>query len=218
MRKQSVLCVEPDRESQELLGEVLRDFGPVFASNAYEALHELDSGLFDAYLLEAWLPDFSGPALCREIHRTDPRGPVIFCTGAVRNQDRLLALRAGANAFLCKPLDPAELLRQIRVLFELTEFERSAAAVAATRATADELARHRTAIVTGAGAARQATLRTVERICKSKAFSPYAGAGGTRANFERSWHGLFETAAAAYEEASPANMPSTTKAATEKHA
>src|SRR6187397_363635 len=106
METKSILCVEPDRESQMLLGEVLREFQPTFVRNAYDALRELSSRLFDAYLMESRLPDFSGLALCREIHRTDPRGPVIFCTGRGRKEDRLLALRAGANAYVCKPLEP----------------------------------------------------------------------------------------------------------------
>src|SRR6476659_9279329 len=115
MKTQSILCVEPDLESQMLLSEVLREFQPVFAGNAYDALRELSSRLFDAYLMESQLPDFSGLALCREIHRTDPNGPVILCTESARKEDRLLALRAGVNAYVCKPLDPRELVRHLRV-------------------------------------------------------------------------------------------------------
>jgi DNA-binding response OmpR family regulator len=191
MKTQSILCVEPDRELQMLLSEVLREFRPVFADNAYDALRELNSRLFDAYLMESRLPDFSGLALCREIHRTDPHGPVIFCTGAVRKEDRLLALQAGVNAYICKPFDPPELLRQLRVQLALAEIGSKRASAAAKAAIADELARRRAELLTHSGAVRQATLCALERICRTKAFTAYAQKAGTRANFERCWDRWF---------------------------
>jgi len=136
------LCVDPDRESQGVLWEALRDFETVFAGNAHDALRELNRRVFDAYLMESLLPDFSGLALCREIHRTDPRGPVILCAGRGRKEDRLLALRAGANAYVCKPLEPSELLTQLRVLLVTGDIESAGATAAARSAISDELTRH----------------------------------------------------------------------------
>jgi DNA-binding response OmpR family regulator len=199
MKTQSILCVEPDLESQMLLSEVLREFQPVFAGNAYDALRELNSRVFDAYLMESRLPDFSGLALCREIHRTDPRGPVIFCTGAARKQDRLLALQAGVNAYICKPLDPPELLGQLRVQLTLTEIESERASAAAKAAIADELARHRAELLTHGGAMRQETLCEVGSICRTKAFTGYAEKAGTRANFERCWDRWFSDVLAEFD-------------------
>jgi two-component system, chemotaxis family, chemotaxis protein CheY len=194
----SILCVDPDRESQVVLREALRDFEAVFAGNAYDALRELNRRVFDAYLMESWLPDFSGLALCREIHRTDPRGPVILCLSAARKEDRLLALRAGANAYVSKPLEPSELLRQLRVLLAMTDIERTGATAAARAAIGDELTRHGAELLKSAGAARQATFRAVERICRTKAFVAYSERGGTRANFERCWNEWFSDVAADY--------------------
>ena len=196
MRMQSILCVDPDRESQALLREILAEHEPVVASNAYEALGKLTRQLFDAYVLESWLPDFSGLALCREIHRTDPRGPVIFCSGAARRQDRLLALQAGANAYICKPIEPAELLKHLRVLTELAELESARATAAATSAVAKELKRHDARLLQGAGSVRESALAAIECLCKTRAFTAYADEGGTRANFERSWEALFAGLAA----------------------
>ena len=196
MRTQSILCVDPDRESQALLLEILREHESVVASNAYEALGKLTSQLFDAYVLESRLPDFSGLALCREIHRTDPRGPVIFCSGAARRQDRLLALQAGANAYMCKPVEPAEFLKHLRVLTELAELESARATAAARSAVAKELKRHEAQLFQRVVSMRQVALGAVERLCKTRAFTAYADTGGTRANFERSWDALFADRAA----------------------
>jgi DNA-binding response OmpR family regulator len=191
METRSILCVDPDREAQALLREILRQYEPVFASNAYDALRLLNSGFFDAYVLESWLPDFSGLALCREIHRTDPGGTVLFCTAAAHKQDRLLALQAGASAYMCKPLKPPELLSDLRVFLERAEIKSARAAVAAKRAVNKELARHGTQLCTHADAARRAALFAVERICRTRAFTAYAVKGGTRASFERGWDALF---------------------------
>jgi DNA-binding response OmpR family regulator len=161
----------------------------------------LDGGFFDAYLLESWLPDFSGLALCREIHRTDPAGTVLFCSAAARKQDRLLALHAGASAYICKPLDPPELLRQLRVFLELAEIKSARATVAAKRGVNEELARYRTQLTTHDDVARRSALLAVERLCRARAFTAYADKGGTRASFERGWDALFAGLAAEFERA-----------------
>jgi DNA-binding response OmpR family regulator len=201
MGTQSILCVDPDHEAQALLREILCQYEPVFASNAYDALRMLNSRYFDAYLFESWLPDFSGLGLCREIHRTDPGGIVLFCSAAARKQDRLLALHAGASAYICKPLDPPELLRHLRVLLEMAKIKTAGATLAAKRAVNEELARHRTQSPAHADAARRAALSAVERTCRSRAFAAYADKGGTRASFERGWEALFAEVAAELEEA-----------------
>jgi DNA-binding response OmpR family regulator len=187
----SILCVDPDREAQALLREILCQYEPVFASSAYDALRVLNSRFFDAYLLESWLPDASGLALCREIHRTDPAVTVVLCTAAAREQDRLLALQAGASAYICKPLDPPELLRQLRVFVELAEIKSACAMVAARRAVNEELVRQRTQLPPHAEAARGGARPALERICRCTAFAAYADQGGTRASFERGWDALF---------------------------
>ncbi|MGZ5137279.1 MAG: response regulator, partial [Burkholderiales bacterium] len=78
----SILCVEPDRESRELLQEVLADYQSVLVCSAYEGLRALNTQTFDAFVLESWLPDLSGVHVCREIRKVDPCVPVVFCTAA----------------------------------------------------------------------------------------------------------------------------------------
>ena len=68
----SVLCVEPDAGARECLHGALADYDCSFAVNAYEALRALHSQPFDAYVLDYWMPDWSGPLLCREIRKHDP--------------------------------------------------------------------------------------------------------------------------------------------------
>src|ERR1700709_2022031 len=119
--RRSVLCVEPGTESRMILEEVLPDHELVFVSSAFEALSAVNKRGFHGYVLDYWLPDWSGPALCREIRKSDPHAPIIFCTAAARDTDRARAMRAGANAYLCKPLDPEVLRSKLRAFLTLAE-------------------------------------------------------------------------------------------------
>lgn len=197
-----ILCVEPDPEARALIGELLSGYRTVFAFNAYEAIRELNSRTCDSYVLECWLPDMSGVQLCREIRKTDPNGPVIFCTGAARHQDRARGLRAGANAYLCKPIDPPVLLNQLRVLLELAELQSAHAKKELERVLHDELGKRAADILRRTGAERQTAGRAMERICKVKASNAFSRAGGTKAHLQRYWAAAFSGAWGVYEQRS----------------
>jgi CheY-like chemotaxis protein len=197
-----ILCVEPDQETRALLEEMLSAYRTVFACNAYEALRELHSRTYDSYVLECWLPDLSGLQLCREIRKTDPNGPVLFCTGAARDQDRARGRRAGASAYLCKPVDPPALLNQLRVLLELAELESSHAKGELERVLREELAKRAAEILKRTGTERRSAGRAMERICKTKASNAFTEAGGTNAYLQRYWPAAFAGAWADYEQRS----------------
>jgi DNA-binding response OmpR family regulator len=196
----SILCVEPNEESRELLQEVLADYQSVFVCSAYEGLRELNSRTFNAFVLESWLPDLSGVHLCREIRKVDPCVPVVFCTAAARDQDRARALRAGASSYLCKPIEPIRLLSQLRVLLELAERESSRAHAQMERVIQQELTVRTPEVLKRFGSTRQAASRAIERISRAKAFRAFVEAGGARAHFERSWPQAFALAWQSYEE------------------
>jgi CheY-like chemotaxis protein len=202
-----ILCVEPDQEARALLEEVLSGYRTVFACSAYEAIRELNRLTYDSYMLECWLPDMTGVQLCREIRKADPQGPLVFCTGAARQQDRARGLRAGASAYLCKPINPPVLLSQLRVLLELAELESARAKVELERVLQAELAKRAADILKRTGVERQSAGRAMERICKVKASDAFTRAGGTRAHLQRYWAAAFAGAWAAYEKPSDRGFP-----------
>jgi CheY-like chemotaxis protein len=187
----SILCVQGDDEDRALLAELLRDYRIVFACNGYESLRELGRGVFDGYVLDLWLSDWSGAHLCREVRKIDPNGPVLFCTAAARMEDQNRAMRAGGSAYLRKPVDPSRLLAQLRVLLELADLESIQARMPADRATRAELDRCAAELFKRTGEARRSAVRTVERISKARASIAFLKSGGTKANFERWWPTLF---------------------------
>ncbi|MGZ5710166.1 MAG: response regulator transcription factor [Burkholderiales bacterium] len=187
----SILCVQGDEEERALLAELLKGYRIVFASNGYEALRELGRGVFDGYVLDLWLPDWSGTQLCREVRKIDPHGPILFCTAAARIEDRNRAMRAGGSAYLSKPIDPSRLLAQLRVLLELADLESIQARIEADRAMQAELERRAAEVFKRTGDSRRCAVRAVERISKARASIAFSKSGGTRANFERWWPALF---------------------------
>jgi DNA-binding response OmpR family regulator len=196
--QQSILCVDDDEESRALLCELLREHHPKFAGNAFEGVRELHNGVYDAYVLDQWLPDWTGVQLCRVIRKIDPHGPVLFYTAAAQSQDRDQAMRAGASAYLTKPVDPQRLRCELRVLLELAALESINARVEAERATRDEVARYHAQALIRGGPVKQSIARTMERAARLKAAYAFISSGGTRANFERWWPSLFAAALAHY--------------------
>ena len=191
--RRSILCVQPDRESSETLRALLKDHDCVRAGNAYEALRALHARPFDAHVLEYWLPDLAGPSLCREIRKADPHSPVLFCTAASGCNDEKRAFRAGADAYLRKPVDRQDVESTLRNLLTRCDSRSLRAKSEAERAVLDAFERR------GAGAADLADeklMQSLERIARAQAYKAFIGAGGTRANFERWWPHLFGSARA----------------------
>jgi DNA-binding response OmpR family regulator len=194
--RKSVLCVDEDPETRALLKLAMPDFDVVFVSNAFEAIRAINSRAFDGYVLDYWLPDWAGPALCRDIRKLDPHAPIVFCTSAARDQDRARALRAGANAYLVKPIDPQEFRARLRGLISLADAESLHAKIAEEEAIQDELQRRVVHLRQRVEAAERLSAQSFERIARIKAYKAFMDSRGTRAHFERWWPQVFQSAEA----------------------
>jgi DNA-binding response OmpR family regulator len=186
--------VDDDPETRELLTHVLSDHEIVFAQNAFEALRNVNSRGFHGYLLDYWLPDWSGPALCREIRKIDPHGPIVFCTAAARDNDRARAMRAGANAYLCKPVAPDVLRSKLRAFLTLSEMESMQARIEEQRVVQEELQRRLSNVRAHMATAQALMDASIERTARARAYKAFIDARGTRAHFEGWWTQVFESA------------------------
>jgi sigma-B regulation protein RsbU (phosphoserine phosphatase) len=77
-------------------------------------------------LITDWvMPELDGVSLCRKLRREprDPYLPVILLTSLQGSEDMVEALNSGADAFLKKPIDPGQLLAQIRVAERILKLE-----------------------------------------------------------------------------------------------
>lgn len=113
-----VLVVEDDPASRALLRQLLeRDGYRVMAvADGEAAVHAVAEHSPDLVLLDVGLPRLDGYEVTRLLRR-DPRTatlPVLLITGRTQPEDVVAGLDAGADDFLRKPFDRAELMARIR--------------------------------------------------------------------------------------------------------
>jgi two-component system response regulator MprA len=70
----------------------------------------------DAIVLDLQLPDIDGLEVCRRIRRAGDTTPILMLTARDAVNDRVAGLDVGADDYLVKPFDLAELLARLRAL------------------------------------------------------------------------------------------------------
>ena len=120
-----VLVVDDLAPNVRLLEAVLspRGFRVATASSGEEALDALSKEYPDVVLLDILMPGMDGYEVCRRI-REDPGTaflPVIMIT-ASGEQEKIRAIESGADNFVNKPFDQAELLARVRSLVRVKRY------------------------------------------------------------------------------------------------
>jgi DNA-binding response OmpR family regulator len=116
-----VLIVEDDPRIARLLQEVLRldGYRIEHATDGLTGLARIAEGMLDLVLLDLTLPGLSGLELCRRARAAAPRDdvylPIIMVTGLASVAERREGFAAGADDYIPKPFDPAELLARVQV-------------------------------------------------------------------------------------------------------
>ena len=105
-----ILVVEDEQPIRELICLVLAPLGRAVdtAADGLTASRLLDQKTYDLVLLDAMRPGIDGFALMPQI--VDSGTPVIFLTAKGSVADRVRGLRMGADDYIVKPFEPAELL------------------------------------------------------------------------------------------------------------
>jgi len=121
-----ILVVDDQPESIRLLLAVLspRGYSVDSVSSGAEALERLAAEPApDLVLLDVVMPEIDGYEVCRRIRATPATEllPIVMLT-ASSGEERLRALEAGADDFLMKPFDQAELLARARSLIRIKHY------------------------------------------------------------------------------------------------
>jgi two-component system OmpR family response regulator len=87
-----------------------------WVQNGTEAEAALEANEFDLLILDIGLPRKSGLDVLRRLRARQSRLPVLILTGLDGVNDRVKGLDAGADDYLAKPFDLAELEARVRAL------------------------------------------------------------------------------------------------------
>ena len=118
-----ILVVDDVAMNVKLLADLLsvKGYETVTASSGAEALAKLAADRPDMVLLDVMMPGMSGYEACAAI-RADPAHamlPVVLVTALDPAKERAKGLEAGADDFLTKPLNQAELLARVKSLLRI---------------------------------------------------------------------------------------------------
>jgi adenylate cyclase len=120
-----ILVVDDTPANVRLLEAVLRPRGYdiLTAGSGLEALEVMASESPDLVLLDVVMPGMDGYEVCRRLRATAAGAllPVVMVT-ASENEEKVRALEAGADDFIAKPFDHAELLARVRSLLRVKEY------------------------------------------------------------------------------------------------
>lgn len=123
----TILIVDDEEPALKLLSRLLScdQYTLYCAGNGKEAIELAEKITPDLILLDVMMPGLDGSEICRILKNTEgiKQIPVIMLTACQDKEVKLRCLRAGANDFLAKPVDNAEL--QLRV-HNMLEFSRHA--------------------------------------------------------------------------------------------
>lgn len=121
MRK--ILVAEDDKEIAEIEKDYLEISGYKVdvVHDGGAALEAIRSGGYDLLLLDVMMPGYSGFEICKQIRDTIDI-PILMVTAKNESVDKIRGLGFGADDYITKPFDPAELVA--RVKSHLARYER----------------------------------------------------------------------------------------------
>lgn len=124
-----ILVVEDDAVSRLVLERALQRWGhePVLAMNGEDAWARFLAEPYQMVITDWMMPKFDGLELCRRIRSLDGLDYtyIILLTAKNRKEDLVEGMNAGADDFIAKPFDAAELEVRIRAGERILRLERS---------------------------------------------------------------------------------------------
>jgi DNA-binding response OmpR family regulator len=112
--KYKVLIIEDDEDISMIEQAYLEasGFETLIVSDGNKAIQTLTTGKFDLILLDLMLPGKSGYELCKEV-RAELDIPILMVTARTDSVDKIRGLGLGADDYITKPFDPAELVARV---------------------------------------------------------------------------------------------------------
>lgn len=137
MNEKRVLIVEDDADISMVEEAYLEaaGFQTVIVTDGEKVSGLIERERFDLILLDLMLPGKSGYEICREI-RDKVDIPILMVTARTESVDKIRGLGFGADDYIAKPFDPAELVARVNA--NLRQYERMAKKLTEERAEQPE--------------------------------------------------------------------------------
>lgn len=115
---ESILVVEDEQALRHALGVRLRSEGYVVdtAEDGHVGLEKATNLPFDLIILDVMLPYHNGLEVCRTIRQLGLATPILMLTVKDQTIDKVVGLRLGADDYMTKPFESAELIARIEAL------------------------------------------------------------------------------------------------------
>lgn len=118
-----ILVVDDTPANIKLLGDLLasRGYAVSTAASGEEALLKVAAEMPDLVLLDVMMPGLSGYDVCRRLREDAATAllPVVMCTSLDPHKERVRGIEAGADDFLSKPVNQAELFARVKSLLRI---------------------------------------------------------------------------------------------------
>ena len=114
-----ILVVEDEKKVAAFVRKGLEEEGYAVdvAIDGEKALYMAEMSDYDLIILDWMIPKKDGLAVLGQLRASGLTTPVILLTARDAVQDKVLGLNTGADDYLAKPFDFAELLARVRALF-----------------------------------------------------------------------------------------------------
>jgi two-component system, OmpR family, alkaline phosphatase synthesis response regulator PhoP len=121
-----ILLVEDEPGLIVTISDLLAGEGYDVASapDGESGLSTASDGGFDLVILDVMLPRKTGFEVCRELRQKGVDIAILMLTAKTQVVDRVVGLKLGADDYLTKPFDPAELLARVEALLRRVQKER----------------------------------------------------------------------------------------------
>src|SRR6266478_2921833 len=125
MRPKKILIVDDTPHNVKMLVDLLsaKGYETVTAATGQDGLDQLEAERPDLVLLDVMMPGMDGYEVCRRIRANPEHGmlPVVMVTALDPTRERIKGLDAGADDFLTKPVNMAELAARVRSLLRIKD-------------------------------------------------------------------------------------------------
>ncbi len=114
-----ILIVDDDSNIRELIRLILKKegFEVLEATDGEDALEKLETSKIDLVVLDIMMPKMDGWEFCREV-RSFCDMPILMLTAKGETSQKIKGFELGADDYLTKPFEPAELTARVKALLK----------------------------------------------------------------------------------------------------